>query len=166
MSTEVYKKYLELSKATKAIGEEHTNDILFGAFEQVREVSKDVEFIVIQGYTPSFNDGDPCTFTYSVMVNDVTDYVELGQHTTKYRGKTKEEVEAEGEDWDEYVQNDVSERMENIDYRKMGKLVSDIFDPLHNLLLENFDSEFGFEIILIHNDGEFDIKVLSYDCGY
>ena len=98
----------------------------------------------VHGYTPSFNDGDPCTFRMNVddcKVNGFDGYEDDEDHDDGYLGRHDTQI----------VQEDVSASLS-------------IFDD------DDWESAFnsyGFEVVFTKNDdGSISLTEEDYDCGY
>jgi hypothetical protein len=165
MFEDVYKKINEIDTQRKKLNEE-----LFVLIKQqiCSTLDKYPEFIGIRWiqYIPSFNDGDPCTFTmddpgYIVKKDNESNYssfdtvIEIGKE--EYSVVTKWEFNCE---WD----NETNKRIytNTIDEDKV-KLLSVIYSALQTVE-EECQKQFGdnAEVIILRDR----VIVNDYDCGY
>lgn len=117
--------------------------------------------IVIRGYTPSFNDGEPCehSSSYSLCVG----------HTVSSNGNYKwfkhDELEAsDNEELSEFLEIN-NEEMTSINSKFEGN--SDFFsdmEALHDVVSEAFETD--YEVKIKVKGGVITIDHDYYDCGY
>lgn len=105
-----------------------------------------IEAIIIRGYTPSFNDGDPCTFssnleTPGIKFKDMDLMVDHEEWTTE-----------EGE----YVETPLDNEEEI--YEK----VCEAYRVIPDWALEQIYESYGFQLTITEDSVEKD----WYDCGY
>ena len=101
--------------------------------------------LAIQGYTPSFNDGDPCVHrTYSYIDNG--DWAEYDED--KY-------YDAEKDDY--AMVNDITD--------EQARDIKKVLDKFKTILKYQFGT--GWEVFISKNsDGSVSINKDDYDCGY
>ena len=142
MSTNKIDKY----KKAKQELIESCKETLIEAFKEFLEKHKDkIDSASFVGYTPSFNDGDPCTFGVgSIDLKDKNkddDYSWLCVYDTEY----------------------CDDKKLCADIEKLEKLISELEDVLPSA----FNNEYGFRAIFTLKDcAKNKIVVEDYDCGY
>lgn len=110
----------------------------------------EVKFVPIYGYTPGFNDGDPCEFSAYIME-------EVGEDAEHYmHGIPRDTADAFMEwssqyDWDTFS--------------SLFKTLNINSGPIQNALETMFGS-YGFVVIYYLEDGELKFIDGEYDCGY
>ena len=140
--------------------------------------SGEVSIIAIRGYTPGFNDGEPCTHSAEFYVNvkaiigdevleSLGDGLELGDWT--------EDIEAE-EGWDTGYKKRVFDQAKldaNIQLCKDHGHVylepsRDVMSAIDTLLFTNAEEEFGtdYYVVYILKDGKFERTDGEYSAGY
>lgn len=152
--------YVKAKKELVASGRKIIGEAGLALLEKYPEL----ETITFTGYTPSFNDGDPCTFTtgeiYGTPSKLYTDSL-----------KSKEELEQdEEEDEDEYEQeyNEFDCDFEDFlnkkhkSFKKDFQNFVDCIYEMSDLLPGIFDNEYGFKVIISREK----LIVEDYDCGY
>ena len=143
-------------------------------FEEFFEKFPHVHAVIIQGFTPRFNDGDPCYHSQEVMMN-CGDLIGSGYI---YRGDTLGELDpvaraiVEGElgisgddtlspdvlypernnpEWEAYIEK----------YSEAHKTMEDMKEVFEFI----YDTDFEIKVIR-HADGAITVSKEGYDCGY
>lgn len=106
-------------------------------------------YLVVSGYTPSFNDGDPCTFTLNcdIIYGEGTEYV-IEQF--------------DNADWSNIENIDVEGEL-----KESAHAIEKTISTLEELLELSFGS-YGWRVLAgIDADGNFHYHLdTDYDCGY
>lgn len=139
-------EYLEHQKAIDELVKDNGNEMIQDLFNGLFTQYKNLDVLFIYGYTPSFNDGDPCYHRQYVEVEsgDITDRVD------EYLDLLDE---------DEEVEYNV-----NLTYDETVS-ITDSVDELEDLFERIYDT--GYYIIARREeDGSIDIVNGDYDCGY
>lgn len=85
---EKYKEDMEAIKAEMVKKQEELKTSIIANLQKIIKEREDLIAIRIVGYTPSFNDGDPCTFT-------------VGEFGYKFKDTEEEGEEQEWGGWDD-----------------------------------------------------------------
>ena len=123
-----------------------TQKVYKQVIEAFLKENEDISYIMLTGYTPSFNDGEPCTFTMHAGFDEVPSEFE-----EKYP--------------------DIAGRMtdnglsfyKNENWKAFNDLISS------DLALHCFERTFnpyGFQATYHIEDGELVVNEYDYDCGY
>ena len=165
MSQELYNEYVAKVNDVQAFQKKHSRAIAEAAFDAALKAVPEAEIIVVQGYTPGFNDGDPCTFSLNVIAADVLDYIDTDElELDIIGGKTAEDFETE-EEWNDYACEAKEQINSNVDWKK-DSIVSEFFSPIEDLMEYEF-GEYGFQVIAHRNaEGGIELYESEYDCGY
>lgn len=165
MSLEKYTEYAELSNAAVAHGKQHWGEVLKGAFLLTKQELPSLDALMIRGYTPGFNDGEPCTFNLEITAAELSDYIDedfVSSYFNTFHGKSEEDFE----DFDEYYDYVIENLNGDINWRTEEPVISKVFAPLNELIERTFDTD-GFVVYMVlRDDGEIEYTVESYDCGY
>lgn len=165
MSNELYNAYLQRVNDHNAFVEENAEAIVSSAIHQLFEKVPHLEAVVIQGYTPSFNDGEPCTFRVHVLASELHEYIELDEYEFEmFAGKTREDFETE-DDWNDYCCDAKTLMNEQVTWEE-DTILSNIISPVEELFAAAYN-EYGFELVIHRKkDGTLSIYENDYDCGY
>lgn len=148
-------------------------------FLEALALSGQVSLIVIRGWTPGFNDGEPCNHSTDVYVN-------IGEITAE---EIHEYGDFDFELPDELVDNLKQERVYNAEKRcyeedadalahnialcrehghEFQTPSKDVMAAIDTLLVETADEEFGTDYYVVYQlkDGKFERSSGEYDCGY
>lgn len=140
--------------------------------------SGEVSLIVVRGYTPGFNDGEPCEHSADFWVN-VKECMSNDAHEDRFGFELSDEIVdgIESEDtYDRearrYVTNPAILK-NNIDlcakhghvYQEPSKQITDAIRELILATAENENST-NYYVSYVLTDGKFEINTGEYDCGY
>lgn len=163
-------EFKNLQKAVSAFAAAHKDEIFADALAGAFAVNADIKAILINGYTPGFNDGDPCTHTqYSVIEADelkdhVTDSQEMMAFLLGFESEEAMDLEMEekGLDLDEVIENlDLGDFPYEVS-REVNSHLDGVEDVLHEVMGTDW------QILAVRlEDGT--IKTMTneyYDCGY
>jgi len=146
---ELYNKAIAASAGRKEAAQKNVNEALSAIFAEIPSLDQ----IRVRGWTPGFNDGDPCTHHQEAAVGN---YDPWGNFED-----CDEDDEDEERPKDEQDINDEA-HPEHVTYEKAHKIVEALDDDFAILFNTNFelsisrsDAKLGFTI---HSD--------DYDCGY
>lgn len=155
----------------KARAKANFNKALTAIFDELPEAN----VILIQGHTPAFNDGDPCTHSQSVAVDNCsTDYL-LDRYSGDVEDLDDEERdivrlmsdkpfqfrdESYDREQDKYVTNPLPEDPHQANCVKACRLLNAMVDDISLI----YDTD--FTLTITRTDDGFDIKNEFYDCGY
>lgn len=165
MSIESFDTYNNLSNELIAFGRSNTNDILCGAFLKAKEQLPNLDAVIVKGWTPGFNDGDPCTFSMVVSAAELVDH--LDDETTEklfgeFHGKTVADFDDENE-YTDYVFDNINE---GISYRNEQPVMQSTFYAIGELLRRTYGED-GFQLIIKQEDnGNIVVDYSYYECGY
>jgi len=147
-------------------------------FLEALAASGQVSIIVVRGYTPGFNDGEPCEHSADVFVNVKSiwseelydsgvdaelpeDLVEGLQYEQSYDREAREYVT------DEKIlaANEALCKEHGHVYLEPSK---DIMDAISTLIFETAEEENGtdYYVTYLLKDGKFEVFRGEYDCGY
>lgn len=154
----------------KQRAQDRFNQILTTAFAEIPALN----FIRIQGWTPGFNDGEPCVHEQGVMVDvydpdyimeSIIDYgrdedimkLLTSEKSLDYRDRTF------NRDTFEYDDNPLPEDAHAAGIVKVGRLLRDIKNDIHLL----FGTDWRLDITRDATvDGGFRVSREDYDCGH
>lgn len=142
--------------------------------------AKDVDLILMRGYTPGFNDGDPCTHRTSVAVQELDDeelHYNFGVYEYSEKEQTPEEFEEGVGDFFKNLRDKHSIRLPTTSFYEwyLGKcktrekkemwLVKHLLETASRI----FEREWGTDwqaIIWRTGKDTYKVKREAYDCGY
>ncbi len=163
-------EFKDLQKAVSTFATTHKDEIFAEGLAGAFSVNPDIKAILINGYTPGFNDGDPCVHTqYSIIEADelkehVRDSEEMTAFLLGFESEEAMELEMEEKDLD------IEEVLEGLDlgdfsyeiYREVDSHLEGLEDILHEVMGTDW------QILAVRlQDGT--IKTMTneyYDCGY
>lgn len=159
---ELLKTFEEVNKELNAQIAANGKEFIKSVFQEIFDQHKGLKLIKIIGWTPGFNDGEPCTHSQETVVGK--------SHTWTYRGdphisydfgdrEMYEEFDVEFAEDGDTVLSHINSDCETLDAVASQvvvyeELVERVFDT-------NFDIEFRLE-----EDGSVSVSVDDYDCGY
>lgn len=131
-------------------------------FLDVLAASGEVSLIVIYGYTPGFNDGEPCTHSADFLVN-VRDVFGEDWHDRRDIGLPEELIE--GLDWGNETRNAELAKEHGHVYAKPSQ---EIIDAISSVVFDTVEEENGtdYYVAYVLKDGKFEKFEGHYDCGY
>lgn len=148
-----YEKYKEYRTFLKM----NINDIITDLLTELKKF-EGLNKIIIQGYTPSFNDGDPCEhWSTAYFANeDLSEVVEWESHN-EWLGIPDDL------DYDEMM-GFIEQHPINTYDKIQSTAITHIISDLEVLMEEKYDTNF---VITIDLTGETPVlKKSHYDCGY
>lgn len=143
-------------------------------FLEALAASGEVSIITVRGYTPGFNDGEPCEHGADFWVN-------IDQHWGDEVDMTSEleEIFEELHDfrhWDsakrELVEDEKGLRINNEICERHGHVFGEpsveILDAIQAVIYDSIEEDFGtnYYVTFILKDGKFERHEGDYDCGY
>lgn len=141
--------------------------------------SGEVSIIVIRGYTPSFNDGEPCEHSADYWVNvkqivdeELHDYGDYGFELPEelVDGIEEERVwNRDKRDYDEFPEvAAANEALAKAHGYVWAPPSQDVMKAIEQLLFEMAEEENGtnYYVTYLLEDGKFVVKTGEYDCGY
>ncbi len=131
-----------------------------------------VSLIVVRGYTPVFNDGEPCEHSSDYYVNiegarDILEDFDFGDWTDELKHNRV---------WNPVARtyDDVPEAPEH--NRKLCAEHGHVFDTpseeimqaIKAVIYDTIEEDFGtnYQVVFLLNDGKFERSDEDYDCGY
>ena len=148
---ELINQYRELQKKVREQIKTEGSNIAKEVFKEVFEKHPGLTYIVIRGYTPEFNDGEPCVHGQEVLFG------------YKWVGK-QESFDFADYDLEEEFCFDLETRTHCNSACNTLNDVSTTLSDLEELLKEIYDT--NFELKIRYSQGNVDINYDSYDCGY
>lgn len=150
---ELYNKAIAANAGRKEAAQKNVNEVLSVLFAEIPSLDQ----IRVRGWTPGFNDGDPCTHIQEVAVGD---YDPWGTFDDNDEDEDEDEEDGEKSKDDQDVNDE--DHPEHLAYKKAHKIVEALDDDFATLFNTNFelsisrsDAKLGFTI---HED--------DYYCGY
>lgn len=137
-------EYLEHKNAIDSLVKGHSKEMIQDLFNELFTKYKNLDVVFIYGYTPGFNDGDPCYHRQYVEV----DSEEITERVEEYLDLLDEEVE--------YNSNLTGDEISDI---------TDSVDDLEDLFEHIYDTDY-YIIARKEEDGSITIDNGEYDCGY
>jgi|SRR6478609_2323147 len=147
---EEYKMHLE---AIKSLVKSDGEAMVKGFFETLFAENKDLDMVLVYGYTPGFNDGEPCTHSqYSNFdgeeINGTVDLWDIV------------DIDEDEDDWEEALEN-INSKLSRDNMQKIEYAI----DKIDDLLERVYDTNFYILARRIE-DGTIVLTVGEYDCGY
>lgn len=136
--------YLKHQKAINELTQNHGEEMIQELFERLFSSTSALDVVFIYGYTPGFNDGDPCYHRQ---------YVEVGSDEVNERIEEYLDILDEDESYNDNLSSDEAD-----------EIVSSI-DELSDLFEQIYDTDF-YVIARRAEDGSIEIHIGDYDCGY
>lgn len=147
-----FEEYNSHLNAIRQLVKNHGDEMVTGFFETLFAENKNLDVVLINGYTPSFNDGDPCSHTQycTFDTDEINDTFDFYDH---FCDEDEDDVDEKVEKLNANLSNTESYDIE----RKM--------DGIEDLLERVYDTDF-YICILRNEDGSIEINTGDYDCGY
>ncbi|QXO11303.1 hypothetical protein pEaSNUABM19_00157 [Erwinia phage pEa_SNUABM_19] len=139
------------------------NDIFNSAIEELKLLIPDVKTIGIIGYTPGFNDGEPCTHSSYSFFDDFGELIELSDYNSEVLScfNIPEDVLDEDEsDIYDWISDNTSLKLTSAD-RQLGNA---IMSDLEALAEDIWYTDFIIMVDLSENTPV--VKHIEYQCGY
>ncbi len=155
-------------KAAMADADKLAKDAVAEVAKSVFDAHPKVKSFTLVGYTPSFNDGDPCTFGFETSAHSINGYgnPSCGEDFGKQEGDKPEDA-----DWDDGRRYDAAKR-EVVQHAEPGwaaaanKSIREAFGLFTEDQIERlFGSNFRLDCS-IQSDGGVKVEKEEYDCGY
>lgn len=145
-----FEEYNMHMAAIKSLVKSDGKAMVKGFFETLFADHKDLDVVLVYGYTPGFNDGDPCTHTQYSMLdgNEINDIVDL------YDVLNIEEDE--GDELEE-----INAKLSSDKYRTIESKIDGIDDLLERVYYTNF-----YVLARRLEDGTVELSIGDYECGY
>ncbi|EBS4516757.1 hypothetical protein DQT32_05015 [Salmonella enterica subsp. enterica serovar Braenderup] len=161
--------YMELTKEVHRVSSELHKFVHENIHDLVHDIAMELKTIpgmnkvIVKGYTPGFNDGDPCTHSSDVYYNKKWHFSELSEYgiggLAEFFG-APEEYEDEEEELYNWEGIDTINTYSDEDEQKIHDLVS----LLDDLIERKYYTDY---IVFIDLTGDEPvIKHEDYDCGY
>lgn len=163
-------EFKKLQEAVSTFANTHKDEIFADALAGAFAVESGIKAILINGYTPGFNDGDPCTHTqYSVIeADELKDHVSGSEEMIAFLLG----FESEAAMYSELNEKDLDteEALEGLDLgdfpyevtREVNSHLDGVEDVLHEVMGTDWQ-------ILAVRMADGSIKTMTneyYDCGY
>lgn len=163
-------KMIELNYQLKEIEDSINLSDLHDYIRGLKAQYPKVKYVLVEGWTPSFNDGEPCTFNMNVYTGkDEELFANIIDQVHKINDedyKVLQEINT-NEDLEYY------EKCEQAGNFVCGDTPKDKIDELRRRiydvdnLLTKFYGTIGFHVFIdFTQDGDDMIQVSDYDCGY
>jgi hypothetical protein len=164
----------ELNAKAKAAQEEAKKLIGSKACELFAEIAEGIferhpklQSFSFVGYTPGFNDGDECTFTWRGSTEKVNGVGECDE--TDEDDDTPEEFRVKYEDWRDGTEWD-NKKQKTVQVKEPGwvsKVCKDVEQSFEFLTEDQVEDMFGtnFELTITKKNGKVKVEKDDYDCG-
>lgn len=146
--------------------EKRLRDSVESHIEGILRANPDIPAFGIYGYTPSFNDGDPCTFTSGDLLED------LEWRFEEYKDEEEERVDMIRCAYNlsqiaaEALVSTFDSTRDEATRKKYYKLMDDLFNSkIYGFWSSRF-SEYGFAAVYYLKDDKLAVSDGDYDCGY
>lgn len=142
-------------------------DNLKEVFKELFDKHEGLRAVVFQGYTPSFNDGEPCEHSSSVSIGQAS-YRKSWRNDGTHYLSSDDDIEGY-ENYEEFFEVEYDEEEQtfssiNSNCKNMKEAYSDL-----QALAEIIDMVYhtNFEVFIkLEEDGSVSITDEEYDCGY
>jgi predicted aconitase len=141
-------------------------------FLEALAASGEVSVIVIRGYTPGFNDGEPCEHSADVFVNvgELRDN-EILEQAGEFDFEIPEEIETILGEMGYSLSDEEKEQAKALCAQHghvWDQPSKEILDGINSLLFDTAEEEEGtdYYVTYILENGKFVKKSGEYDCGY
>lgn len=156
------KQYEEVNAELNKQIAENGKQFLESVFQEIFDQNDGLKLVYIIGWTPGFNDGEPCTHSQESFVGS--------SHTWSYRGEERlsydfddrelyEELEVEFEEDSDEVVKHINSDCKTLD------LVSKQISAYEELVERVYNTNFEIKVTL-NSDGKVVVDQDWYDCGY
>ena len=156
------KQYEEVNAELNKQIAENGKQFLESVFQEIFDQNEGLRLIYIIGWTPGFNDGEPCTHSQESFVGS--------SHTWSYRGEERlsydfgdrelyEEFDVEFEEGSDKVVKHINSDCKTLD------LVSKRVNAYEELVERVYDTNFEIKVTL-NSEGKVVVDQDWYDCGY
>lgn len=150
---DIMNKIAETTKSIQMAKEAYSNALKEAVEPTLKHIAQEygseIDIITIIGYTPGFNDGEPCThgsdwgFGYGILEDyGMEDFME---------------------DWFEDDEEKIEELMNKLINvpNELNEFVRDVLDPYFEEKLET-----DYRVHIVFENGTYRIEEDEYDCGY
>ena len=147
------KQYEEVNAALNKQIQENGKEFIQNLFQDVFDQNPGLNFVMIRGWTPGFNDGEPCTHSQETFVGRIS----WGCYQDFSDYELYDEFEVEFDEGDNVVSHINSE----------CKTLDQVYEQLeaYSEIIERvFDTNFEIQAKLV--DGKVVVTEDEYDCGY
>ena len=145
------KQYEEVNAELNKQIKENGNEFIEALFQEIFDQHEGLNFVLIRGYTPGFNDGEPCTHSQNTFVgaNDYGTYLDFEDY-----GYYEEFGVEEGE-----TENHINKDCKTL---KEAKAQIEAYDEIiERVFITNFDLK-----VIKGEDGKVKVVEDEYWCGY
>lgn len=145
------KQYEQVNKELNKQIKENGNEFVEALFQEIFDQHEGLNFVMIRGYTPGFNDGEPCTHSQNTFVgaNDYGSYLDFEDY------ELYEEFGVEEGETENHVNKDCKTLKE-------AKAQIEAYDEIiERVFITNFDLK-----ITKSEDGKVKVVEDEYWCGY
>lgn len=145
------KQYEQVNKELNKQIKENGNEFIEALFQEIFDQHEGLNFVLIRGYTPGFNDGEPCTHSQNTFVgaNDYGSYLDFEDY------ELYEEFGVEEDDAENHINKDCKTLKE-------AKAQIEAYDEIiERVFVTNFDLK-----ITKGEDGKVKVVEDEYWCGY
>lgn len=151
------KQYEQVNKELNKQIKENGNEFIEALFQEIFDQHEGLNFVLIRGYTPGFNDGEPCTHSQETFVGS-------GWYAS-YRERDVYDFE-DYELYEEFGVEDEDEPSKHINSActtlKEAKAQIEAYDEIiERVFITNFDLK-----ITKGEDGKVKVVEDDYYCGY
>lgn len=163
-------EFKQLQSAASSFASAHKDEILSDALAGAFAVNPEIKAILINGYTPGFNDGDPCTHTqYSIIdAEELKDHVQESEEMIAlllgYESEEAMELEFQEKDLE------VDEVLEGLDLGDFDYSVSSEVDAklndIEDVLYEVMGTDWQILAVRLADGSIKTVTNEYYDCGY
>lgn len=145
------KQYEQVNKELNKQIKENGDEFIEALFQEIFDQHEGLNFVLIRGYTPDFNDGEPCTHSQTTFVgaNDYGSYLDFEEY-----GLYEEFGVEEGE-----TENHINKDCKTL---KEAKAQIEAYDEIiERVFITNFDLK-----VIKGGDGKVRVVEDEYWCGY
>lgn len=145
------KQYEQVNKELNKQIKENGNEFVEALFQEIFDQHEGLNFALIRGYTPGFNDGEPCTHSQDTFVgaNDYGRYLDFEDY------ELYEEFGVEEGETENHINKDCKTLKE-------AKAQIEAYDEIiERVFITNFDLK-----VIKGEDGKVKVIEDEYWCGY
>ena len=157
------KQYEEVNAELNKQISENGKQFLESVFQEIFDQNEGLKLIYILGWTPGFNDGEPCTHSQESYVGCSHTWEWGGEQQLSYdfdERELYEEFEVEFDDEDsEKVINHINSGCKTLD--QVAKQVAAYEELVERVYNTNFEIK-----VTVNDDGKVVVDQDWYDCGY